>query len=427
MASGAVTKGQGARVLYITYDGLADPLGRSQILPYLSRLAALGHRICVLSCEKPERLAKDGARVCQLCDAAGITWHPLTYHKQPPVVSTVFDLARMRAAALRLQRRWSFDLVHCRGHLPAIIGLHLKRRFGTALLFDPRGFWPEEKVEGKVWDLRNPVYAKVHSYIKKVEKDLLRSSEQIVFLTYAGREELLRRPELHGHGERVTVIPCCVDFDHFQLATAAERREARTGLGIGAKEPVLLYLGSIGEWYMLDEMLDFFRTYLERYPEARFLFVTPDPESSIRSTAEVRGIDPGRLIIRSASREEVPNLMAAADLGICFIRPLFSKTGSSPTKLGEMIAVGLPVVANGPVGDVEAIVDATRCGVALREFSEGAYSLALDRIELLDSEAADRRQAALPWFDLSIGVERYHRAYLRCLAERRRAEPSTGQ
>src|SRR4051794_20204501 len=43
-------------VLYITYDGLTDPLGRSQVLPYLTGLAERGHRITVLSCEKPERM-----------------------------------------------------------------------------------------------------------------------------------------------------------------------------------------------------------------------------------------------------------------------------------------------------------------------------------------------------------------------------------
>ncbi|HXC74444.1 MAG TPA: hypothetical protein VN640_07175, partial [Sphingomicrobium sp.] len=72
-----------ARVLYITYDGLTDPLGQSQVLPYLAGLAGLGHRITVLSCEKPQRMAQDGDRIRRQCAAAGIGWTPLAYHKRP--------------------------------------------------------------------------------------------------------------------------------------------------------------------------------------------------------------------------------------------------------------------------------------------------------------------------------------------------------
>src|SRR5215217_1543755 len=178
-----VGSGRGAGVLYITYDGLTDPLGRSQVLPYLLRLSELGHEITILSCEKPERMHRDGERIRKLCAAAGINWHSLVYHKRPPVFSTVYDLSRIRSAAVTLQRRERFDLVHCRGHFPAIVGLHLKRRYGTALLFDPRGFWPEEKAEAGVWNLRNPVYAAVYRYFKRLERTLFQRADQIVFLT----------------------------------------------------------------------------------------------------------------------------------------------------------------------------------------------------------------------------------------------------
>ena len=40
-------------VLYITYDGLMEPLGQSQVLAYLERLAP-GRRIHLLSCEKTD-------------------------------------------------------------------------------------------------------------------------------------------------------------------------------------------------------------------------------------------------------------------------------------------------------------------------------------------------------------------------------------
>jgi glycosyltransferase involved in cell wall biosynthesis len=409
-------KQRGARVLYITYDGLTDPLGRSQVLPYLIGLSERGHEISILSCEKPERMHKDGARIRKLCEETGLNWHPLKYHKNPPVVSSAIDAMLLRRTAVRLQRDDHFDLVHCRSYIPASAGLLLKSRFGTKVLFDMRGFWPDEKVEGNSWDLANPLYAAVYRYFKRLESRLLRGSDHIVSLTEAGKEQLLTRPELMGCGKPITVIPCCVDFDHFPLATAAARRSARKGLGLADGDRVLAYLGSLGSWYMLEEMLDFFRVYASKHAHSRFLFVTPDDPRTIRVAAAGRGIDPDLLTIVFATRDQVPAFMAAADLGMFFIKPVFSKTASSPTKMGEMLAVGLPIVTNGGVGDVRRMVDDMGCGVAVDEFSDASYAAAIERLDSLPGGAAERRKRALPWFDVGLGIERYDRIYRELLA-----------
>lgn len=400
-----------ARVLYITYDGLTDPLGQSQVLPYLVGLAGVGHRITVLSCEKPQRMAQDGDRIRRQCDAAGIGWTPLAYHKRPPILSSALDAAALQRAALRLHRQQRFDIVHCRSYIPARAGLALKRRFGVKLLFDMRGFWPDEKVEGNNWPLANPLYRAVYRYFKRLESRLLRGADHIVSLTEAGKAQLLTRPELAHDPAPVTVIPCCVDFDHFPLATAERRKSARDRLAIPADAHVLAYLGSLGSWYMLEEMLDFFNVYQSRHDAARFLFVTPDEPQPIRDAAAERGIDPERIVIAAATRAEVPGLLAAADLGIFFIKPVFSKTASSPTKMGEMLAVGLPIIANAGVGDVEAMVEDMECGVAVRDFTNDGFAAALVRLGSLDGSPEERRSKALPWFDVKLGIERYDRVY----------------
>lgn len=407
-----------ARVLYITYDGLTDPLGRSQVLPYLTGLAARGHRITILSCEKPERMDKDGRKIRKLCEAAGIQWHPLRYHKSPPVLSSAIDAALVSRAAGKLHRSRRFDIVHCRSYIPASAGLRLKSRFSVKFLFDMRGFWPDEKVEGSNWNLANPLYRLVYRHFKRLEARLLRGADHIISLTQAGKDQLLTRPELASKPRPITVIPCCVDFDHFPLATMQARKAAREALGIAEDEKVLAYLGSLGSWYMLDEMLDFFRVYASKHENARFLFVTPDDLQPIRAAAAQRGIDPDRLIILAASRDEVPWLMNAADLGIFFIKPVFSKTASSPTKMGEMLAVGLPLVTNAGVGDVAMMVEDMKCGVAIRDFSDATYATAIEEVDALSGTPAQRRERALPWFDVQLGIERYDHVYRETLAEK---------
>lgn len=401
---------RGRKVLYITYDGLTDPLGRSQVLPYLVGLAGRGHRITVLSCEKPARLASGAATVRRICADAGIGWRHLPYLNRPPVVAHGRTVARLIREAARLHRAERFDLTHCRSYVPGMAGLHLKRRYGVKLLFDMRGFWADEKVEGGSWPQSNPVYRGVYRYLKRVEARLLRGADHIVSLTEQGKRVMSGWPELGG-GERITVIPCCVDFAHFPLAAPQSRASARHGLGIPADARVVAYLGSLGTWYMRDEMLDFFRVYEARHPGARFLFVTPDPEAGIKAAAAARGVPEDRIVVREATREEVPILMAAADLGLFFIRPVSSKVASSPTKMGEMLALGLPTVANGGVGDVADILEATGAGVAVGTFSDSGYADAIERVEAIALSAEEIRAAALPWFDAEQGIERYDLIY----------------
>ena len=91
-------------------------------------------------------------------------------------------------------------MVHCRSYIPARVGLALKRRFGVRFLFDMRGFWPDEKVEGNNWNLANPLYAAVYRYFKRLESRLLRGADHIVSLTEAGQGAAAHTARAAGRG-----------------------------------------------------------------------------------------------------------------------------------------------------------------------------------------------------------------------------------
>ena len=398
----------GSRILYLTYDGLTDPLGQSQVLPYLTRLSALGHAITIVSFEKGHRSAAREA-VAALCHAAGIDWHPLPYTKHPPVLSTVRNIRRMRVLAERLHHQRPFDIVHCRSDLPALVGRKLKQAHGLPWVFDMRGFWADERVDGGLWNLANPLYRSVHSFFKRRERQFLSEAGAIISLTHAAADFLEReRPAVP-----IDIVPCCADLDHFQPATAAQRAAARAELGIAPHVRVAAYLGSVGTWYMLGEMLDAFAVQLSREPAARMLWITPDDPAFILGEARRRGIPPQSLLIRRAERPQVPALLAAADYGLFFIKPVFSKIASSPVKLGEMMAMGLPVLTNGGVGDVEQILRESSAGVTVERFDRSAYGEAFVRLEQLHFDEDRQRDAVRRWFDLAEGVRRYDAIYRR--------------
>ena len=65
------------KVLYITYDGLLDPLGSSQILPYLIGINDSSKSIFIISVEKPERYLKDFEKLNRELLDKNIYWEPL--------------------------------------------------------------------------------------------------------------------------------------------------------------------------------------------------------------------------------------------------------------------------------------------------------------------------------------------------------------
>ena len=202
-------------VLYISYDGMTDPLGQSQVIPYLTGLSRLGHRITVLSCEKGQNLAEQGSRCARILEADGIGWHHVPYTKRPPIISTWYDLRRMESRGRRLCREEAFDIVHCRTVLSTLIGRNLVRRHGAKLVFDIRGFWADERVDGGLWNLSNPVYRVIYRYFKRLESRSLCDADLVITLTERAKELIGSLEWPDDCAPSVRVVPTCVDTAHF--------------------------------------------------------------------------------------------------------------------------------------------------------------------------------------------------------------------
>lgn len=270
-------------VLYISYDGMTDPLGQSQVLPYLKGLSKNGYSISLISCEKAERFEKHRETIEQMCQASNIDWHPLKYTKKPPLFSTLWDVRKINKKAKAIYQEKQFELVYCRSYIAALSAMHLKKNYGTKMLFDMRGFWADERIDGNIWSLSNPVFKKAYQFFKKKEKQFFSESDHIVSLTENGKQEILSWNLPSVANDKITVIPCCVDIDLFNPANLniSSIQEKRATLGLTDTDFVLGYVGSIGTWYMLSEMLDYFKTLKQQIPNTKFLFVTGENPESI--------------------------------------------------------------------------------------------------------------------------------------------------
>ena len=261
--------GVGKKVLYVSYDGMTDPLGQSQVIPYLRELTKEGYQFTLLSVEKKERFKKSGAFVGQLLKDAGIKWETLTFTGRPPIISKIYDQWQLNKKVARLHKKEKFDMLHCRSYVAAEAGMRLSVKSGIPYLFDMRGFWVDERVDSGLWNLKNPLYKYFYKVYKKKEKKYFSFSSHIISLTEKGKEELINTYNIPG--EKISVIPCCADLDHFDYRKISfqDKENTKNKLSVRDTTKVLTYLGSLGGWYMTEEMLDFFAVLRKRF---RILF-----------------------------------------------------------------------------------------------------------------------------------------------------------
>jgi glycosyltransferase involved in cell wall biosynthesis len=163
---------------------------------------------------------------------------------------------------------------------------------------------------------------------------------------------------------------------------------------------------------MLDEMLDFFIVFQKKYSNAKFLFITPDAPELIYSAASKKGIAKENFIITSAQREEVPTLVSLCDASIFFIKQAFSKKASSPTKQGELMSMGVPLICNAGVGDTDFVVKKYEAGMVIENFTQEAYQKVVDNFDnILKMDKSKLVFGANDFYSLEKGVEKYASVY----------------
>jgi glycosyltransferase involved in cell wall biosynthesis len=398
-------------ILYITYDGLLDPLGASQIVPYLKGITAAQGALIVLSFEKPERATTGMNRMVEELAASGIRWKPLRFTAGLGALGKLWDLSRMYFWGARLAFQHRIDVVHTRSHPTAQVGFFIKQLFGARLIFDFRGLWVDERVDKGGWDLGRPLDRLQYRYFKRREHKLLASADKVIVLTRAAVDEVIKLGAFPP--SKITVIPCCADFERFPLATAQRRAQARESLGIPTDALVLGYLGSVGRMYMLDRFFRLFELAAARRGDVHALAITQHVEAlkTVMAGSLPRSLH-SRVYIKPATRDEVPNVIAAMDVLVSFIQPSYARLATSPTKLAECFAEGIPAICNAGVGDVAEQIDQLGAGIILDPASDDDLLGAVERLdESLAMGGLRLRNEARPVLGLELAVAQYKSVY----------------
>lgn len=387
------------KVLYLSYTGLLEPLGRSQILAYLSRLSD-EYQFTVVSFEK----AGDFAEVAKVealqeeCATYGIDWQPKIYHHKPRLLATLWDLSVLLHATWTFSRSGRAELVHCRSYIPAIAALLTGKVTKVPFVFDMRALWLDEMIDAGRLD-RGSI---VHRILMLLENKLLKEAAHVVSLTQAAVDYLqAQKPYLKR--QNFSVITTCVDLSKF-ITRNIESSPKKLGT-----------MGTvISGWYHLDWLFLTLQTQMKKDKSAMFKIVTRDSEQTLRELAIQYGIDDSKLEIISSRPNDIANNIADIKVGLLYFTAGVSKLGSAPTRMGEFLACGIPVIGNRGVGDMADLIERYKVGVVIEDGSQASIDNALANLDVLyqDKDLATRcRDAAEVYFSADNGADKYRKIY----------------
>ena len=158
-------------------------------------------------------------------------------------------------------------------------------------------------------------------------------------------------------------------------------------------------------------MMHFFKNVADKISNAKFLFISPHKHEMIYNTAAKFGIRSKKIIVKSARRDEVPLLLSLSKYSVFFIKPCYSKQSSSPTRHGEIMAMGIPLITNCGIGDVAEIVKRYNSGVLIKDLNQENYSRYSEMIEDIPFDSQKIRDGAKEYYSLEIAVKKYAKVY----------------
>jgi hypothetical protein len=394
------------KVLFVTWDGPQVTYLESLFLPIFLRMAneGISFQLLQFTWGEAERIAL--AR--QACKQAGFGYQAVSVWRRPRAAGAMLTAlagARHVKQAVHDNR---IDAVLTRSTLPALATMLALRNSQCRMVFDADGLPLDERVD---FAGQSPS-GLVHRLLRDVEAQAVRRADVVLTRSSKAVEILQARAGAGTSVRKFHVVTNGRDATLFRPADALESTKVRHNLGLTMESPLIVYAGSMGPQYCMNEMIQFFVMVHNRRPDAHLLILTGSPEAmqpALDKNSQLNGC----VTTLTVSSKVVPQYLGCADLGLALRQPSFSMQAVAPIKLGEYLLCGLPVVATAGIGDTEAI--STDVGVLLQRMDEtelkGAADWFIDSVlPQREHYRSNSRLAGLKWFSLEASAMSYQKA-----------------
>ncbi len=335
-------------VLFVTWDGPQVSYLEGLFLPIFARLANEDINFQVL-----QFTWGNGARIAtqQACEQAGIGYQAVSVWRRPRAAGALLTALTGAWHVKMAVQAHHIDLVLARSTLPALASMLALRDGRCPMVFDADGLPLDERVD---FAGQSPS-SLVHRILRDVEAEAVRRASVVLTRSSKAIEILHARAGAGTQAEKFHIVGNGRDAERFQPNDACASAKVRASLGLGTDTPLLVYAGSVGSQYCMDEMLQLFAKVHARRPDAHLLILTGSPEA----VQPALGKFPLNkcMTTLSAHPQAVAQYLGCADLGLALRQPSFSMQAVAPIKLGEYLLCGLPVVATAGIGDTSSVVN----------------------------------------------------------------------
>jgi glycosyltransferase involved in cell wall biosynthesis len=258
----------------------------------------------------------------------------------------------------------------------------LARLKRVPFLFEVRDLWPAFAIAVGV--LRNRALIRLSLWL---ERFLYRRADRVVVNSPGYVEHVCE----HG-ARRVDLVPNGADPEMFTPASRGEGFRRQHQLD---GKFVVLYAGAHGLSNDLGVVLEAAAAARERSDMVFVLVGDGKEKPALLEQARALRLENVRFV-PSVPKNEIAEVLAAADACIAILKPLEMYKTTYPNKVFDYMAAGRPVLL-AIDGVIRAVVERTGCGIAVppgdaRALAEAAMSLA-DQPELTDRMGAAGRKA----------------------------------
>jgi glycosyltransferase involved in cell wall biosynthesis len=366
-------------VSYLSVDSIQEGVGSSQITPLILGLAERGKSVCLVTFEK----VKPSEALIEIFSRAGVVWIAKDFGRNGPIGGLI------RLSTLRRSVPSSLVL-HGRSDIATVAAI--LSRVNAPVLWDVRSLWSDQRLLiGSVGWNRFTVKA-----ARALENLAARKSSAMTTLTAAVV------PILEQRHKRIPtireVIPTCVQTSKF-LPSPMPRGQI-----------TCLLSGTFNNYYDIEKM----KQVLEMVRESVNLKVIWARAGE--SPSWELGVGEDEII--SATHSEMPKLVRESHFGIAICRQdsQESLAAAVPTKIGEFLASGRPVIVSNGIGDLDQMLVSTLTGVIVEEDSS-LEVLAKQVTDLINDPMTPERcrELAMKHFDMETSIDRYLDVYERML------------
>lgn len=360
------------KVLYISPDGMLEPLGDSQVLKYLEKLSAQ-FPITLISYEKINDL-KDTKKLQEIqsrCEGHNISWNYKKYRQGKFLVSHALNAVNFIFFPILLMLRERFSIVHIRSYMPGLCIPLLSMLFNFKLLFDIRGFWADEKHDRLGWGKNSLKYI----FFKKLEKYLFKRADRLVTLTYGSKEYIIEN--FLKAPDAIHVIRTCVDFNEFNILNKSKQSD----------DLIIGYLGSVDTAYDFNKFLYFIKNLSNHNEKIEVHMLTKTPTEIIMRYLVKHGLENLRFKNYFLNRSELNDAINEFDLLAFCLKENFSIIASMPTKIGESLSCGVPIICNAFNEDIQSIISQENIGEIYNfvdPFTKERYKKLIKKIQSRD-------------------------------------------